>query len=96
MLRAFIEAGPAGAHIASSWPGRKGNQVMQIAEFSANLKGLKEAFSILKSSYTKASGFALSAWIEHDGTVLHTWEMGHMTYEEAMRLLKIGSDEDGK
>ena len=90
MVRAFIEAGPAGSHVMSSWPGKKGNQVAQVAECKDDLEGLQEAFGVLKSNYTRVSDFALAAWLEYRGVTLQMWEIGHMTYEEAMHRMKIG------
>ena len=89
VIAAYIEAGPVGAPVLSSWPGKPGNQLVQVWERDATLSGLREISRELHDRMGEVGRYALDAWLECDGNRVGYCQLGYMSYEEVLRLLGV-------
>lgn len=88
-IEAYIEAGPVGTPVLSSWPGRAGNQVVKVWERDATLSGLRELSRELHDRMGEVGRYALDAWLEFDGNVVGYCQLGYMSYPDVLRRLGV-------
>jgi hypothetical protein len=86
-IAAYIEAGPVGTPVLSSWPGKPGNQVVKVWERDATLSGLREIARELHDRMGEVGRYALDAWLECDGRRVGYCELSYTDYREALRRL---------
>ena len=94
-IRAFIEAGPVGSDVLSSWPGKVGNQIGVVAEGSSDLDGLRAAAQGLHDRMGEVGSYALDAWLECDGHRVGYCQLGYMSYPEVLRGLGLAESTGG-
>lgn len=88
-IEAYIEAGPVGTPVLSSWPGKPGNQVVKAWERDATLSGLREIARELHDRMGEVGRYALDSWLECDGQRVGYCQLGFMSYPEVLRLLAV-------